>query len=29
MIIAGKIKPGDNIEVGLDKDGNPDIKVKN
>ena len=27
-IIAGKIKPGDNIEVGLDKDGNPDIKVK-
>ena len=28
MIIAGKIKPGDNIEVGLDKDGNPDIKVK-
>ena len=29
MMIAGKIKPGDHIEVGLDKDGNPDIKVNN
>ena len=28
MMIAGKIKPGDHIVVGLDKDGNPDIKVK-
>ena len=29
MMIAGKIKPGDHIEVGLDKDGNPNIQVKN
>ena len=28
MMIAGKIKPGDHIIVGLDKDGNPDIKLK-
>ena len=27
MMIAGKIKPGDHIVVGLDKDGNPDIQV--
>ena len=29
MMIAGKVKAGDHIIVGLDKDGNPDIKVKN
>ena len=28
MMISGKVKPGDHIIVGLDKDGNPDIKVK-
>jgi ATP-dependent Clp protease ATP-binding subunit ClpA len=28
MMIAGKIKPGDHIVVGLDKDGNADIQVK-
>ena len=28
MMIAGKIKSGDHIIVGLDKDGNPEIKVK-
>ena len=28
MMIAGQIKPGDHIEVGLDENGNPDIKVK-
>jgi ATP-dependent Clp protease ATP-binding subunit ClpA len=28
MMIAGKIKPGDHIIVGIDKDGNPDIKLK-
>ena len=29
MMIAGKIKPGDHIVVGLDEEGNPDIQVKN
>ena len=29
MMIAGKVKAGDHIIVGLDKDGNPDIQVKN
>ena len=29
MLIAGKIKQGDHIEVGLDENGNPDIRVKN
>jgi ATP-dependent Clp protease ATP-binding subunit ClpA len=29
MMIAGTIKPGDHIIVGLDSEGNPDIKVKN
>ncbi|MBO4587902.1 MAG: ATP-dependent Clp protease ATP-binding subunit [Bacteroidales bacterium] len=28
MMIAGTIKPGDHIVVGLDSEGNPDIKVK-
>ena len=28
MLIAGKIKPGDKVEVSLDKDGNPLIQVK-
>ena len=28
-LIAGEIKPGDHIVVGLDSDGNPDISVKN
>ena len=28
MMIAGKIKPGDHIVVGLDADGNPDIRVE-
>ncbi len=28
MIIAGDIKPGDHVEVSVDADGNPDIKVK-
>ena len=28
MMIAGKVKAGDHIVVGLDKDGNPDIQVK-
>ena len=28
MIISGKVKPGDHIIVDLDKEGNPDIKVK-
>jgi ATP-dependent Clp protease ATP-binding subunit ClpA len=28
MMIAGTIKPGDHIVVGLDGEGNPDIKVK-
>ena len=27
MMIAGKVKAGDHIVVGLDKDGNPDIQV--
>ena len=29
MMIAGAIKPGDHIVVGLDEEGNPDIQVKN
>ena len=29
MLIAGKIKSGDHVEVSLDKDGNPLIEVKN
>lgn len=29
MMIAGKVKAGDHIIVSLDKDGNPDIQVKN
>ena len=28
MMISGKVKPGDHIIVDLDKEGNPDIKVK-
>ena len=28
-LIAGEIKPGDHIVVGLDSEGNPDISVKN
>ena len=28
-MIAGEIKPGDHIVVGLDSEGNPDIQVKN
>ena len=28
MMIAGKIKSGDHIIVSLDKDGNPEIKIK-
>ena len=28
MMISGKVKPGDHIIVNLDKEGNPDIKVK-
>jgi len=28
MLIAGKIKPGDNIEVNIDKEGNPVFNVK-
>ena len=28
MMIAGKVKSGDHIIVGLDKDGNPEIKVE-
>ena len=29
MMIAGKVKPGDHIVVGLDKDGNAAFEVKN
>ena len=29
MMIAGKIKPGDHIEVQVDKDGNVDFKINN
>ena len=28
MMISGKVKPGDHIIVDLDKEGNPDIKLK-
>ena len=28
MMISGKVKPGDHIIVDLDKEGNPEIKVK-